>query len=167
MFSIEKTAVPPNSLLETYLKPGFYVDCYSTEFPAMVRLGEFIYAFYTTSLFQLERMILAVSVAKPSTNDQARQLAHGMTDSFAAWNVEQRNETELLMCDFMGRTRSWLMVMPVDASRTRLYFGSVVVPVRNARTGQVSLGIGYQALLTFHRIYSVLLLYFAKRNVPR
>ena len=52
-------------------------------------------------------------------------------EKFAAWHVENRSENEILMCDFRGRTRSWLMVAPVSTvsdARTRLYFGSAVVP---------------------------------------
>jgi hypothetical protein len=79
--------------------------------------------------------------------------------------VEGRSENEMLLCDFVGRTRSWLMTVPLNAAndtRTELYFGSAVVPKQNPRTGQLSLGFQYQALLGFHKVYSVLLLYSAK-----
>jgi hypothetical protein len=41
---------------------------------------------------------------------------------------------------------------------TRLYFGSAVVPTMNPRTGSVALGLGFTALLGFHRLYSRALL---------
>jgi len=168
MFSIEKRPVPPNTLLDKYSTNGTYVDCYSIEVPRQVSLPEFVLAFYTTFLFKLERFILTWTVSKPSSDNEVNHLADGIREKFAAWRVENRSENELLMCDFLGRTRSWLMVEPVstiEGHRTRLYFGSAVVPVRNQKTGELSLGFGYQALLGFHRIYSVLLLYSAKSQI--
>jgi hypothetical protein len=170
MLSIEKRSVPTNTLLEKYSMNGAYTDCFSTEIPERVSFTEFIFAFYTTSLFKLERLILQLAVSKPSSDAQARQLADGIIEKFAAWRVENRSENEILLCDFRGRTRSWLMVVPVSTvsnHRTRLYFGSAIVPVQDSKTGKLSLGFGYQALLGFHRIYSVLLLYFAKSHIVR
>ena len=164
MFSIRKCPVPANTMLAAYSTPGNYVDCYQTEIPGQVAFPEFVFAFYTTFLFKLERYILTFSVSKPSTDQQARQLADREIHSFAAWRVEDRGDNELLMCDFIGRTRSWLMAVPVRTTgdtRTRLYFGSAVVPVRNLKTGELSLGWGFQGLLGFHKIYSALLLYSA------
>ncbi len=54
-----------------------------------------------------------------------------------------------------------------NGTRTRLYFGSAVVPVRNARTGRSALGLGFRALLWFHKIYSVVLLFSAKSRVVK
>jgi hypothetical protein len=165
--SIEQCSVPANTLLAEYSVAGTYTDCYSTEIHAQITLADFIFAFYTTSLFKLERLILKWTVAKPSTDIQARQLANQSIDRFAAWRVENRNENEILMCDFLGRTRSWLMVMPLGTgsdSRTRLYFGSAVVPKR----GKASPEIGFRAFLFgFHQIYSMSLLYSAKLKLTR
>ena len=168
MLSIEKCSVPPNSLLAKYSSDGSYADCYATEIPRQVSFPEFIFAFYTTLIFKLERFILKWLASKPSTDVQARQLAEGGIENFAAWHVENRRENEILMCDFHGRTRSWLMVTSAsgasttDGARTCLYFGSAVVPVRNPKTGELSLGFGFQALLGFHKAYSVLLLFFCQ-----
>jgi hypothetical protein len=157
-------------MLEKYSVHGTYVDCYATEVPREVSFPAFVFAFYTTFLFKAERLILKWTVSKPSTDDQARRLSNGDITTFAAWHVESRNEHELLMRDFRGRTRSWLMILPADTlngSRTRLYFGSAVVPVRNSHTGEMSIGWVYQALLGFHKIYSILLLHFAKSELHR
>jgi len=170
VFSIEKCIVPADSLLHKYSTKGAYADCYSTEIPRRLSLPEFILAFYTTPLFKLERFILKLTVSKPSTDDQAGQLADGGIEKFAAWNVESRRENEILMCDFLGRTRSWLMIVPMNttsSARTRLYFGSAVVPIQNLRTAQLSLGFGYKSLLGFHKVYSRLLLYSAKSRIRR
>jgi hypothetical protein len=168
MFSIEKCPVPVNTLLDTYLQGGAYVDCYSTLIQGHVSFSEFTFAFYTTLLFKLERFILKWLVSRPSTDHQARQLSEGIIDKFAAWRVENRSENEILMCDFRGRTRSWLMITPLrtgDSFQTQLYFGSAIVPIRSSKTGEQSLGVGFQALLGFHRIYSILLLYSAKSSM--
>ncbi len=114
MFSIAKCPAPANTMLDKYSKNGAYTDCYSTEISMRILFPEFIFAFYTTPLFKLERFILKWTVSKPSTDIQARQLADGVSMEFAAWHVEARSENEILMCDFLRRTRSWLMVVPVD-----------------------------------------------------
>jgi hypothetical protein len=170
MFSIETSPVPTNAMLKTYSGNGAYVDCYVTEISGQVSFGEYIIAFYTTPLFRLERFILTWVVSKPSTDKQVRQLADGEVEQFAAWRVENRSENEILMCDFVGRTRSWLMTVPINTAsgtRTQLYFGSAVVPKLNSRTGKQSLGFRYQALLRFHKVYSVLLLYSAKLRLQQ
>lgn len=127
----------------------------------------FVEAFYTTALFKVERLILAWFVARPSTDLQARQLAEGSTDSFAAWRVEGRAPDQLLLTDFVGRTRSWLMVAPVPGAnaRTRLYFGSAVVPRGHAGKGPPRMGLAFHALLGFHKLYSRLLLRAARSRM--
>lgn len=125
-------------------------------------------AFYTTWLFRLERWILRLAVARPSTDEEAHELARGERDSFAAWSVEARAPDQILMCDFAGRTRSWLMVVAIEGSPgTRLYFGSVVVPIRDPKTGEPSLGPVHGPLIGFHKAYSRLLLGAAARRLTR
>jgi hypothetical protein len=168
MLSIEKCPVPPATLLAAYALNGAYADCYSTEIAGQVSFSTYVFSFYTTPLFKLERLILKGLVSKPSSDHDAMRLLDGHMQRFAAWYVEGRNENELLMCDFRERTRSWFLVSPVNATRnprTRLYFGSAVVPVRNSKTGKTSLGFGYKALLGFHQIYSVLLLLSARSRI--
>ena len=46
------------------------------------------------------------AISRPSPDTQARDLAIGERDAFAAWSVEDRSENQLLMCDFYGCTRS-------------------------------------------------------------
>jgi hypothetical protein len=165
-----KCSVPANTVLEKYLIHGGYADCYTTEFAEQISLRQFVFAFYTTFLFKLERFILYWMIARSSTDSQAKQLADGDIDNFVAWSVEYRNESELLMCDLNGRTRSWFMVVPADTKstlHTRLYFGSAVVPIQDVKTGSSSIGFMYRALLGFHQIYSAFLLYSAKIRLRR
>jgi hypothetical protein len=170
MFSIQKCPVPTDTLLQKYSRAGSYADCYEVEVLKQISLPDYIFAFYTSPLFKVERLVLALAVSKPSTDIQVRQLADGAIERFAAWWVEDRGENEILLCDFLGRTRSWLMAVSTNTAngaRTQLYFGSAVVPKGNSKTGKLSLGFGFHALLGFHRIYSRLLLYFAKSGVAR
>ena len=164
MTSVQKCAVPQNSLLAAYVRDGSYADSYRTELTGHISLPAFVKAFYTNWLFKLEALILKYTVKRPSNDMEAQELAEGTRTKFAAWDVEGRTENELLMCDMLKRTRSWFMVTH-ENERTQLYFGSAVVPVKNPKTGKLSLGFLFLILLGFHQIYSFLLLYFASRNI--
>lgn len=168
MPSIQACPLPDSALLGTYNRSNAYSDCYAADVPGTVTHAQFVAAFYTTWLFKLERFILKWAVNKPSTDAQAAQLAAGTIDSFAAWHVDQRAPDQLLMCDFQRRTRSWLMVTAQGtgtAAVTRLYFGSAVVPVKDASTGQMKMGFLFGALLGLHKLYSRALLGAARRKL--
>jgi hypothetical protein len=147
------------------LRDGAYTDCYVTAISGPVSHAQYVTAFYTTFVFKLERLILKWAVSKPSTDAEARQLATGLIEAFAAWQVEKRSENQLLLSDFRGRTRSWLMVAPLvtDSGRgSRLHFGSAIVLGKNSKTGRSTLGFGFRSLLGFHKLYSIVLLHSAK-----
>lgn len=168
MPTIKKCAVLPQSLLAKYSLDGMYADSYWTEIQGQISLAVYVFAFYTTSLFKLEQFILTYTARRPSNDTQAKELADGTRNEFAAWTVESRNDNELLMRDMFGRTRSWFMVNHLgaeDDKRTQLYFGSAVVPEKDQETGKTSLGLVFRALLGFHKIYSVFLLYSAKTKL--
>lgn len=170
MFLIESCPLPHNALLATYQRNGAYTDCFKTEISCEISHSDYVCAFYTTSIFKLERIILKWAVSRPSSDAEAVLLAEGKTDTFAAWSVEKRCVNQLLMCDFQQRTRSWLMTESVESEegiRTRLHFGSAVIPVKNIKTGKSSLGTGFRALLWFHQIYSVVLLRSAKARLAK
>jgi len=164
---ITACALPANALLEAYRATG-YADCYTTSIGRDVSHAEYVEAFYTTLPFRLERLILKLGVARPSTDAGVRALANGTADAFAAWHVEARAPGQLLLCDFQRRTRSWLMVASegsVSAPETRLYFGSAVVPPRRAAAGPSSMGLVFGSLLGFHKLYSRILLRAARRRL--
>lgn len=170
MSVIRPCALPTESLLNRYSGSGAYADCYVAEIAKPVSHAEFVEAFYTSAVFKLERLILRLLVSRPSTDAQARQLAHGELSSFAAWFVEGRAPNQLLLCDLAGRTRSWLMVAAPgsgSSEHTQLFFGSAVVPVRNSTTGQASMGFVFRALLGFHKLYSRVLLAAARSRLSR
>lgn len=166
--SVAPGDLPANALLRRYVESGAYTDCYVTEIGARVSHAEYVEAFYSTAVFRLERFILKWMVAKPSTDDDVRRLARGELEVFAAWSVEGRAPDQLLLCDYMRRTRSWLMVAPLDAAGvgTRLYFGSAVVPAPN-RPEKQRLGAPYDGLLSFHKLYSRILLQSARSRLAR
>jgi hypothetical protein len=165
MSSIQACPLPEQSLLQRYAHGGGYADCFATEIPRQVSHAEYVKAFYTGSLFKLERALLALFVSKPSTDAQVKDLASGALATFAAWRVEERSADQLLMCDFRGSTRSWLMVAPAGEGRTRLYFGSAVVPIKDKATGESSMGFAFKALLGFHKLYSRALLGAARSRL--
>ena len=160
MPKVHPCPLPAEALLAKYAKAGAYTDCYTTQIARSVSHAEFVETFYTGRLFKLERGLLALFLAKPSTDSQARQLAAGEVDDFAAWRVEGRTANQLLLCAVGDRTRSWLMVawQEPPAAATQLYFGSAVVPVTNRATTQSSMGLLFKALLGFHKLYSRALL---------
>ena len=156
------------ALLTKYANSGAYTDCFVTEVARTVSHAEFVEAFYTGGLFKVERFLLRVFISRPSTDLQAQQLAAGELNEFAAWRVEARAADQLLLRAIDGRTRSWLMVSAADVpGRTRLYFGSAVVPAVSASTGKSSMGFVFTALLGFHNFYSRALLSAAAARLER
>lgn len=161
MPSIQSRELPADALLNKYREGGAYADCYATEVDRPISQAAYVEAFYTSAVFKVERRLLAWFVARPSTDVQVKELATGQINAFAAWTVEGRHARQLLLRDFQGRTRSWLMSMPTEVNGspgTRLYFGSAVVPVVDRRTGQATMGLLFRALLGFHKLYSRALL---------
>lgn len=167
MLAIHSCDLPSDALLNRYAASGGYVDCYVTELAASVSHQEYVEAFYTTAVFKLERLILRLLAARPSTDAEAAELARGESASFAAWSVEERSPGQLLLADFTGRTKSWLRIAPRPDGGTQLYFGSAVVPLRDRKTGRVTLGPAFNVLLGFHKLYSQTLLFAARRRLAR
>ena len=165
MSTINPSPLPASALLARYQGVGAHTDCYATELASAATHAQFVTAFYTSWLFRLERLILKWTISRPSSDAQAAELAAGRIDEFAAWRVEARAPDQLLLTDLYGRTRSWLMVTPLESGRTRLYFGSAVVPRPHPRSGKPALGFGFRALLGFHRLYSLALLSAARARL--
>ena len=169
MSAVQACELPQHALLRRYLDGGGFADCYAIDVAGNVTQADFVEAFYTSGLFKIERWILKVLAASPSTDAQARQLAAGQLTRFAAWTVESQTPAQLLLADVSARTRSWLMVSPTaspsGAPRTRLHFGSAVVPRPAAPGQEPRLGWPFTLLLGFHRLYSRLLLRAASRRL--
>jgi hypothetical protein len=171
MTKITKGELPEHALLRRYrAADGCHTDCYFTDIKNEATLAQFVGAFYTTSLFRVERFILGALVARPSTDEDVRDLVEGRCEDFAAWRVEDRADDQLLMCDYQKRTRSWFMVARGLDNGTRLYFGSAVTPAASAVNTpgeRPNLGPVFQALLGFHQVYSRALLGAAAARLKR
>ncbi len=157
--------MPDRALLTRYRDAQAYTDCFAIDVAATVTFAQYIKAFYTSPLFKLERLVLATLVARPSSDAQARRLADAEITKFAAWNQEARIDNQILMLDFLKKTCSWLMCDPLPEGGTRLWFGTAVVPERISADGRVWLGLGFHALMPFHKLYSVALLRAAARRL--
>ena len=155
--------LPAHALLARY-QDEHYTDCFSVVFPGRVSHRQYIQAFYKTWLFRLERFVLRWLAKKPSSDDDVDRLARGEARGFAAWTVEDRATDQLLLCDFRGTTRSWLMVEPMD-DNTRLYFGSAVIRSIEKEDGSREMGRSFSVLLGLHKFYSRCLLGAATRKL--
>jgi hypothetical protein len=168
MFSVTQDAVPDDSLLRTYrggARPECWRgqgDCFAVSVDRIVSLAEFVFAFYTSPVFRIERFILGILAGTPSTDAQARQLADGAGSSFAVWRVGARTATQLLMCDRYERTRSWFRVAPLSDGKTLLQFGSAVASRRRDQPAPRIRIVVFRLLLKFHVVYSHVLLHAAK-----
>jgi hypothetical protein len=167
MSRIVRCELPAESLLGRYLVGGAYADCYTTHVTRDVSHAQFVEAFYTTALFKLERVILSLFASRASSDAEAGRLARGELDAFAAWSVEDRATDQLLLRDFTGRTRSWLMVAAPTPLGTQLFFGSAVVPAGAGKAGHARMGFAFTALLGFHKLYSRALLRAATSRLVR
>lgn len=166
MSSVQACALPPRSLLSRYAAGGAFTDCYVTELPRPVSHSEFVEALYLGALMRFERKLIGWLLSKPTSNAHVRELATGNAASFAAWRVEERTPSELLLQDQTGRTRSWLMSQAMPGA-TRLYFGSAVLPRVHPQTGARRMGPLFRPLLGFHVLYSKLLLSSARSRLER
>src|ERR1019366_9113400 len=93
------------ALLTTYrggMRPqrwGIYADRFSVTVDRVVSMADFVFAFYTSPVLRIERLILRVLLGAPSTDAEAGAVATGSGTSFAVWRVGERTATQLLMCD--------------------------------------------------------------------
>lgn len=165
MLAVEPCILPLRALLRRYHESGDYTDCYRTTARGRFGLAQFVLAFYTTPVFRIERMLLRWFVGRDSSDAGAERLAAADSDEFAAWRVEARSCDQLLLCDYLGRTRSWLMTAPSEDGDTCLYFGSAIVRRRlspGGGNGPVPL---LRPLIGFHRLYSRILLAAARSRL--
>ena len=167
--SIEPCSLPKHALLARYQLGGDlegYTDCFAIKLQKRIEFADFVVAFYTSPLFKIERFILRL-IGKPANDKKARELALGLRADFAAWTVEDRSQDQILLCDFMKKTRSWLMVELSDEERqSNLYFGSAVV-FKTSETNEVKPPAGFSLLSRFHVWYSKALLNAAHRQLVK
>jgi hypothetical protein len=162
MPSVAITELPPKAFLQKYKQSHSFTDCYMIQVSVHISQATFVEAFYTSALFKIERTLLHYLAKRPASNQDAAKLASGGATHFSAWRVEAQDQHQLLLADFTGRTRSWLMAEAVlDANgspHTKLYFGSAVIQQHQAGPNAPKMGFAFNALLGFHKLYSRLLL---------
>lgn len=152
--------VPRDGLLQAYVGQGAtYTDCFEVMSPHAVTLPEFIEAFYTTWLFRMERVVLSLPLRARVRDSEVTALAEG-ADHFAVWQVEARDDAQILLSDRSGHTRSYLAVSGKEGGVTRLVFGSAVVAPKGKPLGTM---VGL--LIPLHRFYSKCLIRLAERKL--
>jgi len=129
-----------------------------------VTLSQWVFAFYTSPVFRIERFILRLLSRSPSSDQQVRDVAEGRSGTFAVWDVGARSQDQLLMCARYGKTRSWFRVVPQASGGTVLQFGSAVAE-RRGPDGAAGMGAGFKVLLGVHKIYSRVLIGSATKRV--
>ncbi|QZD91391.1 hypothetical protein K3162_07340 [Qipengyuania xiapuensis] len=138
MIQVTAPQLPPESLLARRRGPECYRDAFRASVTGEVSLGELITAFFSSRTFLTERMALHL-IGRGAGHAEIAALAAGRTQRFAAWEVEAREEEELLMHDFLDKTCCWLAVssrgedgaldgpLPVpETGRTYIWFGTAV-----------------------------------------
>lgn len=171
MFSITREVPPADALLQIFRGGAHperwsrYADCFAVGVAAEVTLADFVFAFYTSPLFGVERFLLRTLIKAPSSRADARAVADGTAETFAAWYVGERTATQLLMCDRYERTRSWFRAESKSGGGTQLQFGSAVAAKRGERSDVPERPAAFGLLLGFHVVYSQALLYAATKNL--
>ena len=164
--SIHTGPHPDESLLAEYAaRPGCHTDCYFADVAGTVTLAEYIAGFFATPVFRLERKILGLKRALRTTDADVARLANGQSTRFAAWEVEARDEQQVLLAVKNSPIRTWLMAIPTSSGGTRLYFGSAVLARETTGSDTPKLDPLVRGLMGFHRLYSRILLASAKRRV--
>lgn len=161
--TVNEAPLPDGALLQEFVDRGEYTDCFVVSVGADVTFPEYVEAFYTTRLFKAERLILNWLISRPSTDEEARQVARNEIHAFAAWNEHSRSDNQLVMMDIRQQTCSWFMLMPQE-NGNRLYFGSAVMRGQETSSGR-KMKWTYRCLLGFHRLYSRALLQAAARRL--
>ena len=75
MSIVRPCALPAAALLHDSVAQGAYADCFCIDVPLPVSHAAFVEAFYTTSVFRVERWILRWALSRPSTDADARRRA--------------------------------------------------------------------------------------------
>jgi len=166
--NIAPSHLPDDSFLHDYQKNNNFTDCYKVLIHRNVSGLEFVEAFYTSWLFRLERLIIAIFVLRPSTDKQLLKFLRFQRPTFSAWTIERSSAEQWLMCDYQGKTRSWFMVKPFqNESITELYFGTAILANAKDKFGNSRLTLFFRLLLLFHRHYAIWLLNAAKRRLEK
>jgi hypothetical protein len=161
VMSIQMGAIPDGGLLARYdMINHAYTDCFKTEVDQNVSFEDYARAFFNSPVFKLERLIIALTTGKKTTDRSVDDLISGQRDDFAVWQVEDRTDNQILMKVGDGQIRTWLMSEQIGG-RTKFYFGSAILPLNEMGDK----GLLFHALSGFHKLYARVLLWMATRGV--
>lgn len=158
-----------DTLLGLLGSEGHYVDAWALAWPTPLGLERWVTAFLTSRAFRAERALLALLPGGGSTDEDAMALAAGRSDRFAVWRTVARSQSEVLLADASGRTRSWWMAQTGSGAgdASTLYFGSAILRQPSGRPGgRASLGAP-GLTLPLHRMYSQVLMASAAAKLRR
>ena len=165
---VRKTQPPDGSLLHSFTAlPGAHVDCYHADVDRRLDLTAYITTFFDTSVFRLERRILALAGQQYATTEDVNMLANDQCEHFATWQVEQRTDDELLMGVRGQPIKTWLFTRENETGGAALYFGSAVIPEDTGTGGTPRISAIIRALTPLHKLYSRILLMLAARALRR
>lgn len=159
MTKVRLVQPPATSFLVQQAGPGDHLDCFQVTLERPVDLPAFLFAFYTSPLFRMERFVLSAKLRRWIGVAEAQALAGGAKD-YAIWQVLDRDPGQILLGDTLWGTRSWLSVVP-DGDGTVLRFGSRV-PAKNGVLHPLA-----RASLPLHVIYARGLLRSAARRLDK
>ncbi|MEP3196313.1 MAG: hypothetical protein ABJO57_00450 [Lentilitoribacter sp.] len=159
--SIQMGAIPDGGLLARYDAVNHaYTDCFKTEVDQNISFEDYARAFFNSPVFKLERIIIALTTGKKTSEQSVDDLISGRADDFAVWQVEDRADNQILMKVGDGQIRTWLM-SEQNEGRTLFYFGSAILPFNE----KGDKGFLFHALSGFHKLYARILLWMAKKGV--
>lgn len=153
--------IPSGTMLKAYqAQEGCYTDCYAVDVAGAPDIERFIRIFFDTSIFRLERRILALSGLEATHADDVDALARGHRSRFAAWRLEGKTADELMLRFERPSGRTWLHVadVPDQSGQARLFFGSALLPGARDNDKRPTIGWSLHAFLPFHRLYARMLL---------
>lgn len=165
--TISSRAVPEDSLLHAATQhPGAYADCFEAAVPLNATVeaafARFVFVFFDTWVFRAELKILRFAGKAPPDQCDRLSLAKGQTDRIAAWIVEARTPTEVLLRVPETPIRTWL-ALDAYGDTAHLRFGSGIMPME----GKDAPHWGFRSTIWAHRAYSKLLLRAAMADWTR
>lgn len=167
MLSVRKSEIPATALAQSYLEATMTrVDCYKISTPDQLSLEDFVGQFYRGRLFRFERIMIKIVTGHASSEAQLKALLAGESKTFSAWTESARTDSQLIMCDYQGRTCSWFMVEPNETG-TDLYFGTILKPTNYFKRGEWLSKPIFTAFLPIHGLYSRLLLSQAAKGIKK
>lgn len=155
MIHVSSRPLPEQALLHRHaVLAGVQSDAHCVCVPGPVSIAAFVTAFFTSRAFAPEALILRLTLRRATGPVAVAALAEARSSRYAAWHVEERDDTQLLMAVGTGPIRSWWMVCPMPSGKTELWFGSAILPVKSG----TRVSVGFRLLNRFHLTYARFLL---------